>query len=196
MPSRAMREDGKPVSSWPAKTTVPRRSGRIPITAFKVVVLPAPLRPSKVTTSPSATAKPTPCKTCDSPYQAWRSRTASSGAAGARAWRATSSMAAAEIGFAHVGIAGDGAVVALGQHLAAHQHGDGVRQIGDDGEIMLDHEDGARPGDLADERRDVPDILAPEPGHRLVEQQQFGIERQGGRDLERALAAIGQLNRR
>ena len=37
-----------------------------------VVVRPAPLRPSRVTTSPSLTVRFTPCRMCDSPYQACR----------------------------------------------------------------------------------------------------------------------------
>ena len=36
----------------------------------------------------------------------------------------------------------------------------------------------------------------PRPGHRLVEQHHLGIERERGGDLERALAAVGQLDRR
>src|SRR5262245_64612667 len=44
--------------------------GTSPIMDFNVVVLPAPLRPSNVTTSPSCTWKSTPCRTWLSPYQA------------------------------------------------------------------------------------------------------------------------------
>jgi branched-chain amino acid transport system ATP-binding protein len=41
---------------------------------------------------------------------------------------------------------------------------------------VLDHEDGAVLGDLADEGGDAGDVLAAEPRHRLVEEQQFGVE--------------------
>ena len=58
----------------------PRAAGTIPMIDFSVVVLPAPLRPSSVTTSPAVTSNVTPCSTCDSPYQAFSSRTASSAA--------------------------------------------------------------------------------------------------------------------
>ena len=64
----------------PSNRLSPSRLPTIPMIDFMVVVLPAPLRPSSVTTSPSRTSKPTPCRMCDSPYQAWRSRTSSSGA--------------------------------------------------------------------------------------------------------------------
>ena len=34
-------------------------------------------------------------------------------------------------------------VGALGQDLAAREHRDRLREVGDDGEVVLDHEDGA-----------------------------------------------------
>jgi hypothetical protein len=42
--------------------TLPRRAGVKPIRLRKVVLLPAPLRPSSVTISPSPTVSPTPCR--------------------------------------------------------------------------------------------------------------------------------------
>ncbi len=59
---------------------------------------------------------------------------------------------------------------------------------------MLDHQHGAVPGDGADEGGDALDVLLAQPRHRLVQKHHLGIERQGGGDLERALAAIGQLD--
>ena len=56
--------------SRPLKRTDPLRRATMPMIAFSVVVLPAPLRPSKVTTSPSRTSRSTPCRMCDSLYQA------------------------------------------------------------------------------------------------------------------------------
>src|SRR5690348_15247856 len=113
--------------------------------ARSVVVLPAPLRPSSVTTSPSPTAKVIPCRMCDSPYQACRSSTRSSSFCST----AASGMAGPHIGLAHLGVGRDGGVVALGQDAAAGQDGDGVRQVGDDREVVLDHQYGARLGDAA-----------------------------------------------
>src|SRR5689334_10223977 len=102
---------------------------------FIVVVLPAPLRPSSVTTSPARTSKVTPCRTWDSPYQACSPSTARSAAALA--------MANSEIGFAHTGIGGDRVIIAFGQDAATREHRDAVREIGDDAEIVLDHQHGA-----------------------------------------------------
>ena len=70
-----------------------------------------------------------------------------------------------------------------------------VGEIGDHREIVLDHQHGAVGGDALDQRADALDVLVPHAGGRLVEQQHFRIERQRGGDLERALAAIGQLDR-
>src|SRR3954469_22862025 len=107
---------------------------------FIVVVLPAPLRPSSVTTSPARTSNVTPCSTWDSPYQACSPSTARRGAC-------LSAMADPEIGFAHAGIGGDRVIVAFGQDAPARQHRDAVREIGDDAEIVLDHQYGAIGGD-------------------------------------------------
>src|SRR5215469_14523875 len=99
---------------------------------LSVVVLPAPLRPSRQTTSPARTSKLTPCKTCDSPYHACRFSTARS-----------SAMAHSEIGFAHLRIGRDGVVVALGEDAAAGEHRDAVAQVGHHAQIVLHHEHGA-----------------------------------------------------
>src|SRR5580765_1781679 len=105
----------------------PTRLGTTPMIALSVVVLPAPLRPSKVTTSPCATSKLTPCRICDSPYQACRSRTASRGAVASLGRSAASAMNTAEIGFDDRRILRHRRVIALGQHLATGEHGDVIR---------------------------------------------------------------------
>src|SRR5215212_7401479 len=125
-----MRFDGSPTSSVPRKRTEPVRCGRMPMIARRVVVLPAPLRPSRVATSPSSTVKFMPCRTCDSPYQACNPSTSSSGGA-----PSLSRMAGPHIGLDHLGIVGNRQVVALGEDAAAGQDGDGLRQIGDDRQI-------------------------------------------------------------
>ena len=69
----------------------------MPMIDFSVVVLPAPLRPSSVTTSPSKTSKVTPCRMWDSPYQACSSFDRQQ-----RRACPDSGMADPEIGLAHV----------------------------------------------------------------------------------------------
>jgi hypothetical protein len=45
---------------WPSKVTVPRNGWTLPITVFRVVVLPAPFDPMSVTISPRLTVSDTP----------------------------------------------------------------------------------------------------------------------------------------
>src|ERR1700730_1494859 len=137
MPSRAIRLEARPTSWLPRKTTEPCRCGTIPMIARKVVVLPAPLRPSNVTTSPWPTAKLIPCNMWDSPYRACNSSTPSSGCA----VTAASGMAAPQIRLHDLRVPRDSVVIALGENTAAGQHRDGVGEIGHHRQIMLDHQD-------------------------------------------------------
>src|SRR4051794_33964254 len=107
----------------------------MPMIARRVVVLPAPLRPNRVTTSPSPTEKSIPCRMCDSPYQALSRSTRSNSLA-----ETGSGMAGAHIGFDDLGIFRHRRVIALGEDAAAGQHRDPLRQIGHDRQIMLDHQ--------------------------------------------------------
>src|ERR1043166_2336382 len=149
MPWRATLSEVRSISSWPAKRTEPVRFSTMPITDFKVVVLPAPLRPKSVTSSPSPTSKSTPCRICDSPYQACRPWTLSSG----------SGMTGPDIGLDHLLVLRYLLVGPFGQHLAARQHGDGVAQVGDHGHVVLDHQHGAVLRRGADQRRDALEVL-------------------------------------
>src|SRR4030088_811918 len=131
--------------SLPSKRIEPVRLPMIPITDFSVVVLPAPLRPSSVTTSPAFTLKLTPRRMWDSPYQACRSLTDSTcvpaGFAAASAiFR--SGMTGPQIGFLDALVLGQFGIVAFRQDLTTRQHCDDVGQVGHHGEIMFHHQDG------------------------------------------------------
>src|SRR5690242_3878910 len=156
--------------------------------ARSVVVLPTPLRPSSVTVSPRLTSRSTPCSAWPSPYQAWRSRTASSGSLMLGPF-----MLGAHVSDAHALVLADGGVVAGRQHLTALHDGDPVAEIGNHSEVVLDHQHGAIFCQRADDARDHADILMAHAGHRLVEQQHLRVERQCGRDLQHALAAIREI---
>src|SRR5438876_9357900 len=112
MPSRAMAFDGSRMISFCTYLMDPSRRPTIPMIDFSVVVLPAPLRPSNVTTSPSVTSNSMPCRMCDSPYQALSPRTSR-----------RLGMPCSEIGLDHARVLGHGVVVALGEDLAALEHG-------------------------------------------------------------------------
>src|SRR5262245_39807037 len=129
----------------------------MPMIDFNVVVLRAPLRPSRVTTSPANTSKVPPCSTWDSPYQACSPSAASSGALPG------SSMAGPEIGLAHLRVGRDRFVVAFGQHPPPREHGDAVGEVGDHAEIVLHHQHGAVRGDRLDECGGAIDVRVRHP---------------------------------
>src|SRR6516225_8808912 len=190
MPSRAIRSLVRPISSLPSWRTDPVRWPTMPMIDFSVVVLPAPLRPSSVTTSPTKTSKLAPWSTWDSPYQAWSPSTASSGATPGL------SMAHPEIGLAHQRVGRNRLVVAFGEHSATREHRDAIGKVGDHAEVVLDHQHRALGSDCLDERADAIDIFVTHAGHRFVEQEHFRVERQRGCDLQGTLATVWQFNRR
>src|SRR5437870_376916 len=117
----------------------------MPMMDFSVVVLPAPLRPSSVTTSPGSTSNATPCNTCDSPYHAFNALTPSSGPAMPAYVRGSSSpglssMTCAQIRFNDRGILRHGRVVTLREHFATGEYGDVIGQRRNDGKIVFDHQ--------------------------------------------------------
>src|SRR5437868_9111670 len=202
-PMRAIRSEVAWMISWPLKAIEPVRLPMMPMIDFSVEVLPAPLRPSKVTTSPAFTLKLMPWRTWDSPYQASRFCTDSTccppavdgaGLVAVALVMFRSGMTRPQIGFLDALVLGKVGVIALGQHLAPRQHGDDVGEVGDDVQIVLDHQDGVFRGDALDQARDLVDVFMAHAGHRLVEQHHLRVERQGGCDFERALAAIGHLD--
>src|SRR5260370_14085547 len=142
--------------SLPLSAIEPERLSSSPMIAFRVVVLPAPLRPSSVTTSPARTLKSIPCRILDSPYQAWRLPTVR-----------VSAMRLPRIGGHHVGARRDLGIASFRQHFAAHHHGDGVGELGDYIHVVLDQQYRAALAGLADQLRHAPDIFATEPRHTL-----------------------------
>src|SRR5699024_12823953 len=77
MPRRAILCVGCLMTSVPATLMLPLRRSTRPRMDFRVVVRPAPLRPSRVMTSPSLTVRSMPCRTWDPPYQAFSFSTCS-----------------------------------------------------------------------------------------------------------------------
>ena len=67
MPSCEIRCAGIPPMDAPLYVMVPRAGGVRPVMERSVVVLPAPFRPKRATTSPSPTPSESPCRMCPSP---------------------------------------------------------------------------------------------------------------------------------
>src|SRR6187549_3741869 len=83
----------------------------------------------------------------DSPYQASRFCTVSTGAAPGLVATAASAimksvMSRPQIRFLDALVLGEVGVIAFRQHLSARQHRDDVGKIGHDAEVMFDHQDG------------------------------------------------------
>src|SRR5262249_41924797 len=72
MPSLARAWAGSRVMSRPPKVIVPARAGRSPMIVSMVVVLPAPLRPTRQTASASPTRRETARSTCAGPRKVSR----------------------------------------------------------------------------------------------------------------------------
>src|SRR5438093_529764 len=107
----------------------------MPMTAERLVVLPMPLRPSRLTTSPALTAKSTPNKTLPSPYPASSPATSSIGAPGRR-----TGIVLAQVGAAHMRVGADRGW-RPGRNDAALDHdGDAVGQREHRVHIVLDQD--------------------------------------------------------
>src|SRR5207244_3843539 len=78
MPRWARRCGGKAVISSSRKRIRPERMGRSPVMLSMIVVRPAPLRPTRATTSSVSTAIETPRRTCAGPRKVLRSSTSRS----------------------------------------------------------------------------------------------------------------------
>src|SRR5688572_28844159 len=127
-----MRYDGMPTVCTPFTTIEPVRRPTMPRILFRVDVRPAPLRPSRVTTSPRLTTKSTPCSTWDSPYHACRLLTASISRA--------SGMHRPHVRFHDLGVLRYVGVRPLGEHRSALEHGDRVGDTRHDAHVVLDHQ--------------------------------------------------------
>src|SRR5919204_4598388 len=171
--------------STPSIFTEPVRWRTIPMIDFMVVVFPAPLRPTSVTSSPLRTSRSTPWSTWDSPYQACSVPTESS----------ASGMLGAQVRGDHGRILRDGLVVPFGEHLAAGEHRDALGETRDHAEVVLHHQHRAVLCHALDERCNPIDVFVTHTGGRLVEQHQLRIERERGGGLQRPFAAGGELPR-
>src|SRR5664279_350677 len=173
MPRFAIRSERHVPIALPSKVTLPLRLGSIPMIVRKVVVFPAPLRPTSVTISPAATSKSTPRTIWLSSYQALRPR--------------TSSMLTAQVGVDHALVGAHLGVASFDENRAALHHRDAVAQFGDDAQIVFDEDDGPVGGDRTDQRRDAPDVLAAHARRGFVEQQHLRILRHRNTEFERTL---------
>jgi len=87
-------------------------------------------------------------------------------------------------------------VAALGQHLTGLQHRDLVTEFGNDFHIVFHHQHGAALGKMRDQVHDRADVFMAQARHRFIQQDQLRLHGDGGHQLERTLAPVGQLGSR
>ena len=107
-------------------------------------------------------------------------------------------LAGAEIGLDHLGIALDLLGRAGGDAPAAVEHDDPVGDVHDHAHVVLDQHDGdaALLVHVEDVARHVFLLFLVHAAHRLVEQQQLGLERQRAAQFDPLAQAVGQRRRR
>src|ERR1044071_8105411 len=130
---------GSFVMSRPSSSMRPDVGLCSPMRQRRSVVLPAPLRPTRVTTSPSSTSRETPCSTWASPYPAVSS------------WILSNVLP--QVGGDHARVVADLLVRALGQRLPKLQHRYPLVQFANDLHVVLHQHDrasGAHPPDQLD----------------------------------------------
>src|SRR6201996_9060271 len=126
MPLRARASVGNLSSGWPNNETLPSIRGNWPRMALSRVVLPAPLRPSRPTTSPAGTTRSTPWRMCDLPYQPCIALMAS----------------ASKIGLLYGRVCHDGVRGIAGQNHSGAKHRDMVGRSQHDVHVVLDQHQG------------------------------------------------------
>src|SRR5450830_649514 len=140
MPLWAIRNAFRPSISAPRKRTEPLAC-TCPITDLTRVERPTPLRPSRLTISPSPTRRSMPCNTWLLPYQA----------CSPSMLRISVMARLAQISRLHGGVGADRRRGVASDHLAVDQHGNLVGQAEHHAHIVLHHQQGFTDRDFADQ---------------------------------------------
>src|SRR2546428_12475907 len=152
-----------------------------------VVVLPAPLRPTRQTTSRARTSRETRLRM----WLSWMKTS--------RSWTVSMLVPAPPDDHVdHAGVGLDGCGRGVGQHLALVQRDDPVRIAEDDVHVVLDLDDGAKPDPLGRAHQDLHDgvlVGRADAARRLVEQDDLGAQSEGRGDIEELLVSLRQLSR-
>ncbi len=100
----------------------------------------------------------------------------------------------AEVGADHLGIGAHLLGRAGGDHLAEVEHHHPVGEVHHHAHVVLDQRDGEPPlvAEVEDEAGHVLLLLGVHARHRLVEQEQLGVERQRAAELDALLQAVGE----
>src|SRR5215510_10086873 len=181
MPSSSTRRGAARVMSSPSKAIRPALGTSTPEIAFNGVVLPAPLAPMRVTSSPLRTSKDSPRTAATLPYRHSSASTVST------------RVSLAEVGADHLGVALDLGRAAGRVDPALVQAHDAVGHAHHHLHVVLDEEDGdAERADLSELRHEPSSLHRVHAGDRLVQQQEPRARSERDGDFEEALFAIGE----
>src|SRR5262245_51487938 len=157
-----------------------------------VVVLPAPLRPTRQTTSRSPTSSVTPRKIWLASMKTSAPDTLSiRGSSG-------SLRASSDHGVDDAPVGPDLGRRGVGQDAPLVEGHDAVRVGEDDVHVVLDLDDGLQPDPLRGGDQDLHDrrlVARADAAGRLVEQDDSRAQGEGGGDVEQLLVALGQVLR-
>src|SRR5438552_12794724 len=169
--------------SRPFRRTAPVLCRWRPITHRRSVVLPAPFRPTSVTSSPSRTCSDTSRSAWASPYRAERPSTSKTGLG----------MGLPQVRGDDRGVLANDRVTALRDHAALLQHDHLVGELGDDAHVVLDEHDRPTRVRLSNQVDRAPDVLDTHARGRLVQQEEARVERDREGELQRALLPVWKL---
>src|SRR5437762_2595545 len=166
MPARARTSGAAPVSSLPLNRIWPARGLSRPIMLLSSVLLPTPLRPIRQTSSFGPTSRSMSRRTTDSPY------------ATDQFWICNSVIfvpVLTQVDFDHLRVALYLVHRALAQRLAFVQHGHAVRDLADEGHVVIDDDQrvlaGHRQQQLAGSLR----LARRHPRDGLVDQEELRV---------------------
>src|SRR6516165_673226 len=165
MPRFARLCGGRRVMSVSRKRIVPERIGSRPRMLSMIVVRPAPLRPTRQTTSSLFTASETPRRICACPRYVVMPSSSSS--------TASHELRNAEKDARHGFVGADRVGRAVGEKGAFVHHHDAIRIAKDDIHVVLDHDgcDRTRAYHRGYRIHDLRLLGAADPARRLVEEQ-------------------------
>src|SRR5215510_7377296 len=181
MPSSSTRRGAARVMSSPSKAIRPALGTSTPEIAFNGVVLPAPLAPMRVTSSPLRTSKDSPRTAATLPYRHSSASTVST------------RVSLAEVGADYFGVALDLGRGAARDGPSLVQAHDAIGYVHHHLHVVLDEEHGdAERADLPELRHEPRGLHRVHAGDRLVEQQEPRPRGERDCDLEQALLPVGE----
>src|SRR5262245_36509123 len=180
MPAAVRAWAGRRVMSAPPKVIFPFLGSNDPATPRRIVLLPAPLAPIRVTISPSATSKEMSRTAGTSPYASARLST-------------LSSKLASEVRLDHARVRLHFARRAFEERQAMVHDKHALGDVHDEVHVVLDHQDcDVSFSDVLESFQQKVHFGGVQPRGRLVEHEELRPRGERPGDLEHALLAVGE----